>query len=80
MVLPDYVIKSYGYRIPWSLNAPTGAWCSLTAQAAPSWARRKGLNAPTGAWCSLTMDAISVTCLIIGLNAPTGAWCSLTWH
>ena len=39
----------------YGLNAPTGAWCSLTEiefnAAWDAW----GLNAPTGAWCSLTI-------------------------
>ena len=55
VVLPDE-------RWPWPsalrcgrLNAPTGAWCSLT-QGACGAARSTScrLNAPTGAWCSLT--------------------------
>ena len=42
------------------LNAPTGAWCSLTVWAA-RWARaRAGLNAPTGAWCSLTGIIVAI--------------------
>ena len=36
------------------LNAPTGAWCSLTQFWRCLPVRRCGLNAPTGAWCSLT--------------------------
>ena len=45
-------------RIFESLNAPTGAWCSLTH---PPPSRHlpglPGLNAPTGAWCSLTRSS-----------------------
>ena len=41
---------------PWreSLNAPAGAWCSLTSSTPSSGAIPRSLNAPTGAWCSLT--------------------------
>ena len=42
-----------------SLNAPTGAWCSLTLLSSESRASPSSLNAPTGAWCSLTMPGIS---------------------
>ena len=43
------------------LNAPTGAWCSLTLVVSPStWAGRC-LNAPTGAWCSLTSCSHTLT-------------------
>ena len=55
MVLPDPLSQETSTRTPCGLNAPTGAWCSLTpggAGCAP--ARRRSLNAPTGAWCSLT--------------------------
>ena len=37
-----------------SLNAPTGAWCSLTRKIATVAYLLLRLNAPTGAWCSLT--------------------------
>ena len=61
------------------LNAPTGAWCSLTSRgahmSAPPTPR---LNAPTGAWCSLTIPVGVCIIFGLGLNAPTGAWCSLT--
>ena len=37
------------------LNAPTGAWCSLTQQSCWQCTSLSScLNAPTGAWCSLT--------------------------
>ena len=61
------------------LNAPTGAWCSLTiARYAPMEAFAFGLNAPTGAWCSLTGTPMFILNVASRLNAPTGAWCSLT--
>ena len=42
-----------------SLNAPTGAWCSLTSTDTLSWdCGCFRLNAPTGAWCSLTRNSI----------------------
>ena len=37
-----------------SLNAPTGAWCSLTRAVEALPGDNYRLNAPTGAWCSLT--------------------------
>ena len=39
----------------YGLNAPTGAWCSLTSLVAIGVVVAFGLNAPTGAWCSLTI-------------------------
>ena len=42
------------------LNAPTGAWCSLTGTCATHWEAAMRLNAPTGAWCSLTMTQIEL--------------------
>ena len=36
------------------LNAPTGAWCSLTVDGTRCVVQTSSLNAPTGAWCSLT--------------------------
>ena len=38
------------------LNAPTGAWCSLTWPPTTSLSLISRLNAPTGAWCSLTPE------------------------
>ena len=42
------------------LNAPTGAWCSLTRKEPHGRGYRVRLNAPTGAWCSLTMTQIEL--------------------
>ena len=44
----------------YSLNAPTGAWCSPTVYQGRTPRTRSGLNAPTGAWCSLTVKGITV--------------------
>ena len=41
------------------LNAPTGAWCSLTCFSAWPHGPHMSLNAPTGAWCSLTLIYLS---------------------
>ena len=79
VVLPDRPHPHASARTS-GLNAPTGAWCSLTAHV---WVWRcisTGLNAPTGAWCSLTAHVWVWRCISTGLNAPTGAWCSLTRH
>ena len=54
VVLPD---SASGPTLSWCrscLNAPTGAWCSLTRSPSLTLAARWRLNAPTGAWCSLT--------------------------
>ena len=56
VVLPDGSCRE-GERKEPSLNAPTGAWCSLTRQSRPGRGASKGLNAPTGAWCSLTSSS-----------------------
>jgi len=55
VVLPDPSIVSTSTPTRCCLNAPTGAWCSLTKRKEPSWLTRRSLNAPTGAWCSLTL-------------------------
>ena len=79
-MLPDTTITTrISIKID-RLNAPTGAWCSLTHLCPGGGVRiLPRLNAPTGAWCSLTgaIPAGYAGCRW-GLNAPTGAWCSLT--
>ena len=53
-MLPDRTI-SYSERTTHvRLNAPTGAWCSLTTSGGEVKRLLSRLNAPTGAWCSLT--------------------------
>ena len=68
VVLPD---KWHFITIRWrcsSLNAPTGAWCSLTREREALCITGNGrLNAPTGAWCSLTVRL-----------RGTGVWCPLS--
>ena len=54
VVLPDLSSRTATSTSLASLNAPTGAWCSLTTSEGTLWDRSSGLNAPTGAWCSLT--------------------------
>ena len=78
VVLPDICSLRSLHLSAQCLNAPTGAWCSLTRRGAPRPAPAFRLNAPTGAWCSLTDLAIGTSSLTLCLNAPTGAWCSLT--
>ena len=55
VVLPDPVLLVRSPPRVGGLNAPAGAWCSLTSSSRP---RRtlppRRLNAPAGAWCSLT--------------------------
>ena len=75
-MLPDTAAAVIVIVISSRLNAPTGAWCSLTWQAALLRVAFS-LNAPTGAWCSLTWQAALLR-VAFSLNAPTGAWCSLT--
>ena len=80
VVLPDSPICSSSSSGKPSLNAPAGAWCSLTRRLGLG--RRschRGLNAPAGAWCSLTGGSGHWDEFAYRLNAPTGAWCSLTW-
>ena len=55
VVLPDRRLVSRHGRRARSLNAPTGAWCSLTLLGRLLHTRGFRLNAPTGAWCSLTL-------------------------
>ena len=78
VVLPDGWLLLKDRPGPESLNAPTGAWCSLTSVGRSLSSARDSLNAPTGAWCSLTGFLAHEYHRDSGLNAPTGAWCSLT--
>ena len=78
VVLPDRGCRMGARDRLLGLNAPTGAWCSLTFVC---WQRRSPaelsqctyrcvvLPDPGGSRTPATAD---------GLNAPTGAWCSLT--
>ena len=55
VVLPDPAGSEGFPTRPGCLNAPTGAWCSLTSIVSMRTPMRcSRLNAPTGAWCSLT--------------------------
>ena len=56
---PTLMVESRGHGR--SLNAPTGAWCSLTGVEGYVAKDTLGLNAPTGAWCSLTFGRASAT-------------------
>ena len=58
-MLPD-AAKKAAKRARKGLNAPTGAWCSLTRKEPHGRGYRVRLNAPTGAWCSLTMTQIEL--------------------
>ena len=67
------------------LNAPTGAWCSLTVVVAIVIITVAfGLNAPTGAWCSLTFrkerrmlqkiaSQCTYRCVVLPDPLPSGA-------
>ena len=57
VVLPDATKDLSRQEAEIGLNAPTGAWCSLTTSPQGQTWVRKGLNAPTGAWCSLTQPS-----------------------
>ena len=59
VVLPDPDAPS-GAPDHHCLNAPTGAWCSLTNLSAHSERKLPSLNAPTGAWCSLTIWLVNL--------------------
>ena len=56
VVLPDQMSDAFN-GVGNGLNAPTGAWCSLTGCPGSASGRPFCLNAPTGAWCSLTRQA-----------------------
>ena len=60
VVLPDAMTRRREARANYRLNAPTGAWCSLTTRCESyNMLLLFGLNAPTGAWCSLTVLAVA---------------------
>ena len=54
VVLPDIMTTTVLVVLLVRLNAPAGAWCSLTRCHHRRRSRRRSLNAPAGAWCSLT--------------------------
>ena len=54
VVLPDQRLLWRRRRPHECLNAPTGAWCSLTCYVTEWSTVEECLNAPTGAWCPLT--------------------------
>ena len=79
MVLPDQPRREAFWRGFFCLNAPTGAWCSLTIMSAllvvivvSSQCTYRCVVLPDLS-CK-TRSATETLCL----NAPTGAWCSLT--
>jgi len=79
VVLPDWISLSNCSGRLSGLNAPTGAWCSLTTPSSNS--TRRSLLSQCTYRCVVLPDSPrcllctpSLTCL----NAPTGAWCSLT--
>ena len=77
VVLPDDT-RGPGITRCTRLNAPTGAWCSLTWTA---------MFVTAHVWSQCTYRCVVLPdeegsirpCRVLGLNAPTGAWCSLTW-
>ena len=80
VVLPDPVAPVAPVSSPECLNAPTGAWCSLTdpgtghsADPGTSQCTYRCVVLPD---CGLRLPSHSFTGR---LNAPTGAWCSLTF-
>ena len=63
------------------LNAPTGAWCSLTHYPKGNHNERQQQSQCTYR-CVVLPDRIASfteAAALHGLNAPTGAWCSLTY-
>ena len=77
VVLPDIVWSTRWVLSPTCLNAPTGAWCSLTMF--PKVDASSSMSQCTYR-CVVLPDVSSQTTPWRGLrlNAPTGAWCSLT--
>ena len=55
VVLPDEEAHASWLISTQGLNAPTGAWCSLTLLRSSFPGGSSRLNAPTGVWCSLTI-------------------------
>ena len=78
VVLPDLMSARRQMRSR-CLNAPTGAWCSLTARARAARAQARASQCTYR--CVVLPDSLTVTAFRgprACLNAPTGAWCSLT--
>ena len=64
---------------PGRLNAPTGAWCSLTAAKALESSDVEEYQCTYR--CVVLPDMVRIVVYVPPppcLNAPTGAWCSLT--
>ena len=77
-MLPDLVPSSAGTVSPSRLNAPTGAWCSLTEK---FYAENEEVNTSQCTYRCVVLpdwDAAQAADEAKCLNAPTGAWCSLT--
>ena len=64
VVLPDANMERQTTSLLARLNAPTGAWCSLTERRASLHHAGSCFNAPTGAWCSLTGVAVVAVVLM----------------
>ena len=78
VVLLDFFPQDGRQGLPGCLNAPTGAWCSLTADLVIG-ASALALSQCTYRCVVLPDSAIAFRGhRLSGLNAPTGAWCSLT--
>ena len=77
VVLPDEEDLSWLERQV-RLNAPTGAWCSLTGGGGSGGS--VSVRSQCTYRCVVLPDSggVSPPPSAIGLNAPTGAWCSLT--
>ena len=78
VVLPDWN-GDFSCAAMMCLNAPTGAWCSLTANKDESEIRARYMSQCTYR-CVVLPDhrPEAHRHLRLSLNAPTGAWCSLT--
>ena len=78
VVLPDRSVCDSRRRGSVSLNAPTGAWCSLTGGGGSGGS--VSVRSQCTYRCVVLPDSggVSPPPSAIGLNAPTGAWCSLT--
>ena len=78
VVLPDPMSLDDEDVCRCSLNAPTGAWCSLTCQ------NKRVIRDQTESQCTyrcVVLPDIKTKVQAAdsaSLNAPTGAWCSLT--
>ena len=78
VVLPDRAACAILGVAPVCLNAPTGAWCSLTDGALGRQVGDAGSQCTYRCVVLPDLSRLFDSETSLSLNAPTGAWCSLT--